>query len=103
MTKGTRKISVRLDADLYDKVQKLAGGHPHRSISAVIEQTIVAGLSPSSTAEARIFLEGAVANLAVILELFRRNRDLGPEMVALVNHFYGRLLEMLIIIEGVEA
>jgi len=103
VTKGTRKISVRLDADLHDTLQKLVEAHPRQSKSAVIEQMIAAGLTKSPIAEARIYLEGAVANLAVILELLRRDREPKAEAIKLVQHFYGVLLEMVIDIEGVEA
>ncbi len=36
MTKVTRKISIRLDASLHDKLVKLAVIHPKRSMTAVI-------------------------------------------------------------------
>ena len=54
MTIGTCKISIRLDAGLHKKVQELVKIHPRRSLTAVIEQLIKAGLSESSAAGGRI-------------------------------------------------
>ncbi len=103
MTSGTRKISVRLDADLYAQLQRLVNVHPQRSLSAVIGQAITGGLSKSSFVETRAYLEGAVANLAVILELLSGDVPKEDETAELLKHFYGLLLEMAINIDGVEA
>ncbi len=102
MTKVTRKISVRLDASLHDKLVKLVEIHPRRSMTAVIDKMITAGLSDGSTAKAHTYLEAAIANLAVILDLLGRDRDVEPEAPMLARYFYGILLEMTIDIEGVE-
>lgn len=101
MTNVTRKISIRLDADIHQQLRELVEIHPHRSMTDVIEKMITAGLSIGSTAKARSYLEAAVANLAVILDLLRRDRSSDPEAVILARHFYGILLEMIIEIEGV--
>lgn len=102
MTKGTCKISIRLDAGLHEKMMELAKVHPRRSLTAVIEQLIKSGLSESSAAEARIYVEAAVANLGVMLNLLLRQHKIDPDDVLLVRHFYGMLLEKTIDIDGVE-
>ena len=102
MTTATQKISVRLDARLHDKLKELVNNHPRRSMTAMVDKLLTAGLSGSSTAEAHVYLEAAVANLAVMLELLRPHRIVDPEAFTLVSHFYGILLEMIIDIEGVE-
>lgn len=102
MTKVTRKISVRLDADLHDKLQELVEIDPHGSMTAVIEKMIVAGLSDCSTVTAHAYLEAAIANLAVILELLRRDGAADPEADKLARHFFGLLLELTIDIDGIE-
>ena len=102
MTKSTRKISIRLDARLHDKLQELVDDHSSRSMTAVIDKIITAGLSDGSTARAHAFLEAAVANLAVILGLLRADGNADPEAMKLVGHFYGILLEMTTAIDGVE-
>lgn len=103
MTKGTCKISIRLDATVHDKVLKLVEVHPRRSLTAVIEQLIKSGLSESSAAEARIYVEAAVANLAVMLNLLLRQHKVDSDDVLLVRHFYGMLLEKMIELDGVES
>lgn len=102
MTEATRKISMRLDARLHDKLQELVKISPHRSMTAVIEKMIVAGLSDASTVRPRVYLEAVVANLAAIFDLLLRDRNLEPEALTLATHFYGILLEMTIVIDGVE-
>lgn len=102
MTKDTHKISVRLDAELHKKMQGLVKFHPKRSLSAVVEQMITSALSRTSTAEARILLLGAVANMGTTLDLLSRDRPAEPEALVLLKHFYARLLELAIDIEGVE-
>ena len=102
MTTATQKISIRLDARLHDKLKRLVDNHPRHSMTAVIDELITAGLSGSSTAEAHVYLEAAVANLAVMLELLRPHRKVDPEAFSLVSHSYGMLLELIIEIEGVE-
>lgn len=102
MTKGTCKISIRLDAGLHEKMLELVKVHPRRSKTSVIEQLIKAGLSESSAAEGRIYMEAAVANLAVMLNLLLRQHKIDPDDVLLVRHFYGMLLEKTISIDGVE-
>lgn len=103
MTTDTRKISIRLDGPLYGKLRDLADIHPHRSMTAVIDKMIVAGMSDRSTAKAHAYLEAAIANLAVIFDLLRRDSHVDPEAVRLARHFYGLLLELTIEIDGVEA
>ena len=102
MTKVTRKISLRLDARLHDRLQELVQLHPHRSMTAVIDKMLAAGLSDGSTTKAHAYLEAAVVNLAVIFDLLRRDLHVDPEAVMLAKRFYGILLEMTIDIEGVE-
>lgn len=102
MTKATRKISVRLDAKLHKKIQGLVDFHPKRSMSAVFEQMITSALSKTSTAEARIYLLGAVARLGATLDLMGGDVLAKPETVVLLKHFYGLLLELAIDIDGVE-
>ena len=102
MTTATQKISVRLDARLHEKLKRLVSNHARRSMTAVIDELISAGLSGGSTAEAHVYLEAAVANLAVMLELLRPQQSMDPEAFTLVSHFYGMLLEMIIDIEGIE-
>ena len=102
MSKATNKISVRLDARLYEKLTRLVNNHPRRSMTAVIDELITAGLSGGSSAEAHVYLEAAVANLAVMLDLLRPHHTVDPEAFTLVSDFYGILLEMIIDIEGVE-
>ena len=102
MNNGTRKISIRLDSSLHDKLQELVKIHPHHSMTAVIEKLITAGLSDGSTAKAHIYLEAAVANLAAMLDLLSRDPRVKPEGVQLQSYIYGRLIEMIIDIAGVE-
>lgn len=102
MTKVTRKISIRLDASLHDKLQELAKVHPGRSMTTVIEKMVTAGLSDATTAVPQVYLEAAIANLAVIINLLRRVHHVDPEALELAGHFYGILLELTIAIQGVE-
>jgi len=71
-------------------------------MTAVIDQMITTGLSPSSTFLPHIYLQAAVANLAAILTLLRLDGRVEADDLALARHFYGLLLEMTIDIEGVE-
>lgn len=103
MTNGTDKISIRLDASLHEKVLKLVEVHPRRSKTAVFEELIKVGLSNSSPADTHIYLEAAVANLAVMLNLLLRQHKIHPDDVLLVRHFYGMLLEKIIELDGVES
>lgn len=102
MSKATQKISVRLDARLHDKVKRLVDNHPRRSMTRVIDELLTAGLSGSATAEAHAYLQAAVANLAVMLELLRPHRKVEPDAFNSVSHSYSMLLELLVHIEGVE-
>ena len=81
MTISTCKISIRLDAGLHEKMQALAKVHPRRSMTAVIERLIIGGLSENSAAEAHIYVEAAVANLAVMLNLLLRLHKVDPDDV----------------------
>ena len=100
---GTRKISIRLDAALYVKLEKLAKISPPRSLTEVVDDILNKALSPRSATDARAYLRSAVANLAVMLELLDRTQRGQPENMMLISDIYSMLLEMLIDIEGVES
>lgn len=101
MTQST-KISLRLDARLHAQAAELVAQHPNASLSKILNDAIADSLSDCSTFKARVLLEAAVANLAAILSELQDIEQADLARMERVRHHYGKLLELLIDIDGVE-